>query len=507
MIRFKNTILEQQHTAKKGFQAKPRPALQNARPEIILIWWLFTVLWLIAVVGAAALTSPIVIALFSVIPFMVFAVSPLAGFIVFLTSVIWQNTIISMWSPLLTRAQMNTLQGINFVIITCFGVYSIFVLLRSNANMMNDFSRRALKLNISLLFVGVIYTVYGMAANSFFGSIIYFRNFSGGLFCLAMGIYFGQRLGALAIIRVWCVLGIIVIIQAFVELAFTEYYYEIINLNVYYGLKKGLEGIDVNDTIEKLTKTLFNTPYFKSFGLDSFRMLGPNLHNISFGYLLSYLVFAFSIKRKFFLSTIAFILIVLIGAKGPTILVVLSLGLDWLFRRGYPRSLYKSTIIAVCITLIVVFIIYGIKVADYHVLGLIGGIKSFLSNPLGHGFGYGGNYGASKTIDWQETQRAGAAPFGLESSVGVLLSQWGICGVLYILYLIWIWRHMLNHYIKTSFIVNNHYFSLVVISFGFVITNLVFQEEALSPYAIGFGLLWVGLLSNSIGKSKETQEI
>jgi len=492
-------------------KVRPRPRLNRARaknaqgegaltPErldLIVVWWGFAMFWLVASVGMAAIVSPYVLAALAIVPLLTLAISPLAGLVMYLTVTIWQNLVISFWSPYVPQELFKVLQGINFAVTIELGIFCFLKVLLSKNKISGAFARKAVGMAFALLLLAVLYAGYGVLANGFSSAAIYFRNFTVGLFCLAMGVYFGERLDLRVILRIWTFLGTIVLILAFFELFFTEFYYAIVNMTSFIALKSHSAKISVNELIDNLTTAFFNTKYFRDLEIKSFRLLGSNIHNISFGYLLAFLTFAFAIGKKYILAALSFILILIVGAKGATILTVFSLGLAALFRTGYPKALRNITVVSVCAFLVVFLFLYGLGNKDYHVLGLIGGVYSFLSNPIGHGFGFGGNLARQEATDWQQVQDLGAAPFGLESSVGVLLCQWGIGGVLYLLFILWLWKSLLYMFKnKGALYLSRYDFSSIFLALGFIAVNLVFQEEALSPYAIGFEMLWIGTIAN-----------
>jgi hypothetical protein len=175
----------------------------------------------------------------------------------------------------------------------------------------------------------------------------------------------------------------------------------------------------------------------------------------------------------------------MIGAKGPSIMFFAAIFL-WLAVRsgGLPLRLVLPANAAMMGAYALAGLVLGIKARDYHVLGLLGGLRGFLFNPLGHGFGVGGNLGARESLNWQEFQNAGIADYGLESTVGVALYQWGVCGLLFLGFYVFIWRTWLKLEIarpeadKTNL--------LLPLAMGFLLINMVFQEEAMVPYALGF---------------------
>jgi hypothetical protein len=126
------------------------------------------------------------------------------------------------------------------------------------------------------------------------------------------------------------------------------------------------------------------------------------------------------------------------------------------------------------------------------VIGLIGCLRGFLSNPLGHGIGVGGNLSMNmNSIDWSKSQHLGHTDVAVESSVGVLLYQMGVFAVVMFVGLAWIAVCLWKHYrLSGERLYATAAFSVLVVS-----ANGVFHEEAMfSPLALGVVLAVAGLL-------------
>ncbi len=143
------------------------------------------------------------------------------------------------------------------------------------------------------------------------------------------------------------------------------------------------------------------------------------------------------------------------------------------------------------------YVIYGIRtgieIGDFHALGFMGGLYGFLSNPLGHGLGAGGNLGTTVSkAYWEKMQHAGAADVGLESAVGVMLYQMGIGSVAIFAALI---KLLQKAPFGTSSRPGAAPTDLMFIGLWVGLTNGVFQEEAYSPYAVGLLVLFCAILA------------
>jgi hypothetical protein len=137
-------------------------------------------------------------------------------------------------------------------------------------------------------------------------------------------------------------------------------------------------------------------------------------------------------------------------------------------------------------------ILTGIRTQDYHVMGFIGGLRGFVSNPLGRGIGVGGNLSIDmSTVDWSKSQHLGHTDIALESSVGVLLYQMGVFGAVIFAALAWIAVRLWKQYLHSR----ERLYAAAAFALLAVTANGVFQEEAMfAPLALGIVLAFAGLL-------------
>lgn len=178
--------------------------------------------------------------------------------------------------------------------------------------------------------------------------------------------------------------------------------------------------------------------------------------------------------------SLSLFILIAIQAKGPLIVIVLAcLGL-YLTRKNSILgwiAFFGSNILYS----ITAFII-GTATRDFHVIGLMGGILGFLRNPLGHGLGAGGNL-AREEFSWSDAQNAGAAAFGVESAVGVLLYQVGIATFIFLFFYFWfaIWGHK-----RMRSAPEISKYRVMPLMGVVVIFNGLFQEEAYNFFSLGF---------------------
>jgi hypothetical protein len=184
-------------------------------------------------------------------------------------------------------------------------------------------------------------------------------------------------------------------------------------------------------------------------------------------------------------------LVFAIGSKGALVFMLFVAGAMLAVRiGGLLRSLWVY-VAALCLYA-AVGIKVGIAAQDYHVIGFIGGLRGFMSNPFGHGIGAGGNLSVSvSTLDWSRSQQLGHTDVAVESAIGVLLYQMGVAAVLVIAAIGWIAWLLWSLYRATD----NRACAATALSIIVVAFNGIFQEEALfAPLAFGIVMASAGLL-------------
>jgi hypothetical protein len=243
--------------------------------------------------------------------------------------------------------------------------------------------------------------------------------------------------------------------------------------------------------LDALTVDFLNAPWFRYLDLRFYRLLGPNFHSISFAYVLAFFSIVLLALGQWWYLLAALPLVLVIGSKGAlTFMLLVSLGLALvrLFRGGWTLYLY----LLVLGVLAAIGIVTGIRVQDYHVIGFIGGLNGFLSNPLGRGIGAGGNLSIGSTpVDWSQSQQLGHTDIAVESAVGVLLYQVGIFGILILAVLGWIATRLWKLYRQTG----DRLYAVAALALITIGVNGIFQEEALfAPLAFGMLAALAGLL-------------
>ena len=170
------------------------------------------------------------------------------------------------------------------------------------------------------------------------------------------------------------------------------------------------------------------------------RLQGPNFHSISFGYALAIISGFVAVHGRLLLPLAALPLLLAVGAKGALALLLIALAFCFV-SRFYQGVLLPIGLASILALYAAFAFISGLQIGDFHVLGLIGGINGFLSNPAGHSLGAGGNLSTNFAgIDWSKYQHEGATDIAVESAAGVLLYQMGVAGVAVIAIYLWLAR-------------------------------------------------------------------
>jgi hypothetical protein len=274
-----------------------------------------------------------------------------------------------------------------------------------------------------------------------------------------------------------------------VELAIPADYYGWINAVDYVNLSSAccIDRMIYSplDVIDQNTTGLFN------FGWDSaslaaatsFRFKSSLMNPVSYAYILALAGVAAISMRQYLWLIVIVPLLIAIGVKGAAILFFFSLCF-WtiLITTGSGRITFLSAA-----ALLTLYVDYGLTksldVGDFHAIGFLGGWQGFLSNPLGHGLGVGGNLSpaAAKMPNWTGAggMQSAGADFGLESAVGVLIYQMGIgsLAVFAVFGCLLKGAPLLQRKRQARDI---WFLALVT-----VVVNGVFQEEAYAPTAAG----------------------
>jgi hypothetical protein len=365
---------------------------------------------------------------------------------------------------------------------------------------LSPFAWRLLLASTGVLALAGIFFVAGLAVNPR-GAIIYMRNLGLPILLFQTCLVIACRT-PLAMREIASALLASLILCGYFELFAIDWWLTLTNGWTYWHLaammrdpheaerfarETGQVALGVKDF---LMSSLFNTNLFGDLNITVVRLQGPNFHPISYGYAIAILAAFVAAHGRVLLPLAAVPLLLIIGAKGALIVFVLSLVFS-LVARVYTGFLLPLGLGLTLAAYAVFAFNTGLASGDYHVLGLIGGINGFLSNPIGHTLGQGGNFSTNfAEIDWSKYQHMGAADVAVESAIGVLLFQMGVAG--FGLLAIYLWMARTAWRLFKAWRAPALAFSASAIAI--ILVNGLFQEEALfAPLGLGLVLSLTGL--------------
>lgn len=428
------------------------------------------------------------------------------AFVLLITATIFQNIIVASTSYAILELEIfRTSQAINFLIFAALGSLAGWLLFLSKGQL-NARDRKTLFLCVAFIAVLVLYSALGLTRSTVGSVAAYFRQFSTVVFALACGIYVGRIVDHAFIKSVVTMFGSLIVAFGAIEIIAPSEFYAFFGFEDFYKLKLPTE-IEMHQAdliAESFTQTWMNFSGQYALDIDSRKLLGPTIHNISFAYAASVFALACLHYRKPIIATTLIALLLYIGAKGPLILTLFST-FTYLFARTRLLSvrIIENGTILVAVAYCVFVIAYGISSLDIHVIGLMAGVNGLFNNPIGHGLGVGGNLSdmareARNIVEY----RSDGVPFAIESAIGVLMYQTGaFFSLLIILFLRVIGS--LREAIKTDSR------NIILLTSGyFLLCNSLFQEEALSPAAGGLFFLIYGIVisqAHTVVKGLSTQ--
>jgi hypothetical protein len=427
---------------------------------------------------------------------------------VILVSYIFQTTFVAMASSRVALfSDLDSMKAYDFL--TTIGVWATIagrVIL--GGVRLSPFVWRMVLASTGILVLAGVYFVAGLPIDAR-GATIYMRNLSLPALLFQVCLVVASR-NAMAMRSTATLLLALMTICGYVELLAIERWLDVTNGWNYWDLASLAKrdarqfeqqardtGEVITGTIDFLTSNLFNTNLLSDLDLRVVRLQGPNFHPISFGYCLALLIAFIAAQGGRLAPLAAAPLLLFVSAKGASALLVFSLAFCFVarFRTGVAAPLG----LAVVLTLYALFVFWtGVQVGDFHVLGLIGGINGFLSNPVGHTLAQGGNLSLDfAAIDWGKYQRAGATDIAVESAIGVLFYQMGLAaiGVLTIYGFLSRVAWRLFQTFRAPAL------ALAASSIIIILVNGLFQEEALfAPLALGLVLALAGLSFGAVDR-------
>lgn len=430
--------------------------------------------------------------------------APIVLFVAFL----FQSTFIAMASPYATQySDLDALKAYDFV--TTAGLWAtIMARLAVGRDRPSWFVRRMIVVTAAGLALAGVYFVLGLPIDSR-GAAIYLRNIGLPILLFQICLLVASRRelpmrGIAALL-----LGMLVVCGYF-ELIAPRLWLDLTNGWTYWDLASAAQrqsveferdarasGAVVGDTLDLFATKLFNTDLLDDLHLSVVRLQGPNFHPISFGYALAILSAFVAVHGRFALPLAAAPLLLAIGAKGA--LALLALSLAYCLAGRFVRGVAPPAGLAIALFGYAAFVfLTGLRSGDFHVLGLIGGINGFLSEPAGHTLGAGGNLSTDiASFDWSWYQRQGSTDVAVESAAGVLLYQMGVAGIVVIAIYLWLarvaWR--LSERLHAPSL------TLATASIAIILVNGLFQEEAwFAPLALGLALALAGLTFGAVDR-------
>jgi hypothetical protein len=419
-----------------------------------------------------------------------------------IVSYLCQNFFVALLSPAIdSLEQFNTIRAYNFVftVIAWATVAGQYWLARGTYE-------RQIRSIIDLTTIGLVligvYFVIGLTANPA-GAAVYLRNIATPVLLFQVFALVAYRY-RVSVMTAFVALGLFLVVYGYLELFAHDVLFRTINADVYMSWRIK-QDVDAGAWVKELQETgrvlrtyldtllvdFLNTPMLQHFQLQFYRLLGPNFHFISYAYALAFFCVFLCASGRWWFAALALPLLLVVGSKGALIFFLLAtLATVGLLRlRGFaPLTVFVGIVTVYVIAGIAV----GLRASDYHVIGFIGGLRGFLSNPMGRGIGVGGNLSMDmNTIDWSKSQQLGHTDVAVESSVGVLLYQMGIFAIVLFVALGWIALRLWAHYLRSG----ERLYATAAFSVLVVSANGVFQEEAMfSPLALGVVLAVAGLL-------------
>ncbi len=480
--------------------ASRRPLLARSTQEA-LVHLVTAILVVVVSVSSFAVGIPFGIAATFAVVLAVAVVLPASMPVVIVCAFLYQNVVVAWFTPFIPdNNAFDALRGANFVVLmTAYGAFfaaTFQARLRTLAEL-----RPWLVFSIVLSGVICFYLALGAVHGTPKDAIIYFRNTITPLACFHIAVV-AASLYRVELRRSLVWLGTGAIAYGYCELVFKLGFLGLFHGDLYVerDLRRQIEtgvwektmhetGFVIRGLQDVLTTTFFNTPLLAGIFPDVFRIGGPNFHPISYAYALGVLSTWLLFRGRWLLALAALPLLVVIGSKGAMFMVLVALTARVMWPLFGPR-LTVASVVALSLSWVVAAIAYGSTHGDYHVLGMIAGIKGFLHNPFGQGLGIGGNLSSTTVhVDWEHAQRVGATSMPMESAVGVMLYQMGIGSLAFFGFLGALAVSACRLLMKTRDL--DFLFSFVAIVS--ISANAVLQEEAFySPLALGFCMLLIG---------------
>ena len=435
---------------------------------------------------------------------VIFRLAPAIIPVALVASILFQNTFVATTAPYIqTTDDFVQIRAFSFIFM-CTVWSGCAVLYLANRHRETALFQKYVLVSSAALAVVTVYMLYGLALHGK-GAVIYFRNVATPLLMFQIGLVLSWRCRLNWTAGV-SLLGLLLLAYGYCEIIFGLEFLSVFNADQYlelglrdffqsgFWVEKMVEtGFVIRDITDSLKIVPFNLniPFVVDLWGLIVRPQGPNLHAISYAYALAFFALLAAWRGKFYYLALVLPVLLIVGSKGAIVALAFSLGMLMVICIVGPRRplLWMSCLLLALYATVAVLV--ALSVGDFHVLGLIAGIKGFLNNPLGHGLGASGNLSLnSAKIDWGTAQKLGESDVAVESAIGVLLYQLGIGAIAVVGFYIWLSTKLWATYRNTRMPL------LAMTAFGILVitTNGLLQEEALfAPLAGGVMLLTAGL--------------
>lgn len=415
---------------------------------------------------------------------------------------LFQNLFVAFVSPQISGLDdFNKIRAYNFLF-TAVAWVTVAILYWIARNTYDRRLRKVMDLSTGVLVLIGIYFVIGFLQDPT-SAASYLRNIATPFFLFQIFAIIAYR-HRVSVTGALMVMTGVAIVYGYVEFLAHSTLFPLINADDYLRLRMTNEmesgiwikemqksGLVIRSYLDTMTIDFLNTPLLGDPGLTFYRLVGPNFHSISFAYTLAVLSVFLAAAGSLWFALLSFPLLLLVGSKGALVFMLFLPFALMCSRWLRPRVLLWSYV-ALLLAYTVAAFLTGMWAQDYHVIGFIGGIKGFLAQPIGHGLGVGGNLSMNMTgIDWSRSQQLGYTDVAVESSVGVLLYQMGVFGVVVLGAIVWIALRLWQIYLQSR----ERIFAIGALGLLTIMVNGIFQEEALfSPLAFGLVIAFAGLL-------------
>ncbi|OWK30406.1 hypothetical protein [Sphingomonas dokdonensis] len=469
-----------------------------------------TLFWAISS-GVAVFLAMLMLSLFGAISYVIIVpaligltfAKPQFALIVIFCAIYFQSIMISFLMQLGSdEGAIQASQAFSFIALTIMALCALAVLVTRKKNKIPVLGRRSNLILPSFLCLGVValYAALGLTSASVASVASYVRLYCLLPFGIFIALAFARRFNTAFLCDVCIYFTLVALALGALEIAFPREFYTYSNM-VPYVVTKYSDDVqlrDVDDLMRIATRSFLNLSSQFALDLKFVRPYGPTIHSITFAYVVTFGAAIAIVRRQWLALALCFPMLIFIGSKGVLVLVLCLLMIDFV-SRGVSRRMVPWVFAILMIAYVVITLAYGAATADYHYLGLRGGIVGFFERPWGHGVGVGGNLsdlGRSDARDFQEFARSGASDFALESGFAVALYQMGVLGLIFFFLWYRVGRMLLQRSHDRSLNLADRRTCLIV-GHGLLIliVTSIFQEETLSPASLGmWSILAVSIL-------------